>query len=292
MLARPALTPYAGAPAEPVRRFYVSSLMQLKGTERVQIQKGIQPASVVYVAAGLAEWDRHVRRSLSPETEEALRLMFDVQLPNGAWFVPNCWPPTESSSYQKATVAAMAVVTAPGWLGSLKDRKLLDAFEKVKRYLQTTPPPHDHGRTLLLWASTRVPGLLDDAQKQELIEMLWRHQRDDGGWSIRTFAAPEEWGAGNRAGELKAESDFDDPPSDGHQTGLAIVVLRDAGVPVDDPRIQRAVAWLRTNQRASGRWWTRSLNRDRLHFITYSGTCYAMLALAKCGVLTDLADAQ
>ena len=51
------------------------------------------------------------------------------------------------------------------------------------------------------------------------------------GWSIRSFAQPEEWGRGNRAERLRAEVDFGDPASDGHQTGLAVVVLSSAGVP-------------------------------------------------------------
>jgi len=68
-------------------------------------------------------------------------------------------------------------------------------------------------------------------------------------------------------------------------TGLAVIVLRDAGIPADDKRIQAAVHWLKTNQRESGRWWTRSLNTDTYHFITFSSTGYSLLALAKCGEL-------
>ena len=41
-------------------------------------------------------------------------------------------------------------------------------------------------------------------------------------------------------------------------TGLAVLVLREAGVPANDPRLQKGVQWLLTNQRESGRWWTRS----------------------------------
>lgn len=110
-------------------------------------------------------------------------------------------------------------------------------------------------------------------------------QQADGGWSIRTFGAPEEWGAGNRAEKLRAEPEFATPPSDGHQTGLAIVVLRESGVAATDPRIQRGVSWLKGNQRASGRWWTRSLNTDSWHFITYSGTALPLLALSHCDAL-------
>ena len=70
-------------------------------------------------------------------------------------------------------------------------------------------------------------------------------------------------------------------------TGLAVLVLREAGVPAEDPRLKKAVKWLLANQRESGRWWTRSLNTDKYHYITYSGTAYPLLALAKCGVLTS-----
>ncbi len=119
--------------------------------------------------------------------------------------------------------------------------------------------------------------------------MLLSHQRSDGGWSIRTFAAPEKWGNGNREKKLRDEPEFADPPSDGHQTGLAIIVLREAGVPANDPRIQKGITWLLANQRESGRWWTRSLNTDRWHFITFSGTAYPLLALQMCDELPKVA---
>ena len=123
---------------------------------------------------------------------------------------------------------------------------------------------------------------------RELIEMIGRRQRPDGGWSIRTFALPEQWGKGNRAEKLRSEPEFADSPSDGHMTGLAIIALRKAGVRPGDPRIQRGLAWLLNNQRASGRWWTRSLNTDEWHFITYSGTLYPLLALDLCDALPSL----
>jgi len=66
---------------------------------------------------------------------------------------------------------------------------------------------------------------------------------------------------------------------------LALLVLRDAGLGIKNKRIRKGVAWLLKNQRESGRWWTRSLNTDSYHFITYSGSCYPLAALAKCGVL-------
>jgi len=288
MRIRPALTPHLGPPSEEVRTFFISAMGKLKKMEREKQLAGIRPTQIAYVAAGLAEWDAHVGGQLSPETDEALKLMFSVQSDNGEWGNTDCWPPFESSAYHGTTVAAMAAATAPGWLTSQDDPKILESVERMKKYLRTQEPPHDYGRLLLLWTSTRIDDLLSEKQRQDLVESVWKHQRADGGWSIRTFAAPDAWGSGKRAEKLKQEADFENPASDGHQTGLAVLVLRDAGVPAKDNRLQKAVKWLLANQKASGRWWTRSLNTDGPHYITFSATGYSLLALAKCDALPKL----
>ena len=71
--------------------------------------------------------------------------------------------------------------------------------------------------------------------------------------------------------------------SDGYGTGFAVYVLRRAGVPADEPRIQQGIAWLKTHQRLSGRWFTRSLWKDQKHYLTHDGTAYAILALRSVG---------
>lgn len=285
MLIRPALSEELGQPPQAMREHFAAALADLAASDRDVLKKGTRPAQVIHAAAGLAEWDAHVAGRLSPETRQALALMFELQLDSGTWGSADCWPPYESDAYHLATVAAMAVAAAPGWPEQPDDDAAAKGVERLKNYLRTEPPPHDYGRVLLLWASSRMPDLLDSEQKQQLVEMIWRHQRPDGGWSIRTFAAPEAWGRGNRAEKLRGEPEFADPPSDGHQTGLAIVVLRSCGTKANDPRLRRAVEWLLANQRASGRWWTRSLNTDGQHFITYSGTALSLLALSLCDAL-------
>jgi squalene-hopene/tetraprenyl-beta-curcumene cyclase len=283
MAYRPALAEKLGKPSEKVRQFFKATLQQQLASPKKDLRRELGPTQVIYVANGLAQWDAHVTHRLSPQTRQALELMFEIQGENGAWAAPaSCWPPFESDSYQAATMAAQAVSAAPGWAAGLRDQRLVSGLERLKSFLRTESPPHDYARVFLLWAASKMPDLLTSQQRQELIKLLWKHQRPDGGWSIRTFAAPEEWGSGNRAEKLRAERDFQNPPSDGHQTGLVITVLREAGVPSDDPRIRRGIQWLLTNQRVSGRWWTRSLNTDEWHFITYSGTCFALLALSSC----------
>ncbi len=283
--AAPALAPFIGKPAGEVREFYLSELAELKASPKKKFERGTSTAQVVYVASGLAEWDRHLTGKLSAETAEALDFMFQLQNESGTWQSLDCWPPFESSAYQEATVAAIAMATAPDWMKANTDS---DGVKKLRSYLKTETPPHDYARVLLLWTANKVPGLLSDKRRQELVDLICSKQRKDGGWSIRSFAKPEEWGSGNRAKKLQREPEFKTTPSDGHMTGLCVMVLRDAGIAADDKRIEKAADWLLHNQRESGRWWTRSLNTDAYHFITYSGTTYPLLALAKCGKLQPL----
>jgi squalene-hopene/tetraprenyl-beta-curcumene cyclase len=287
MVVRPLLTPQLGPPQKALHDFFVSTLAGELATDPADMRPERDSTQAVYVAAGLAIWDAHVTHTLSPETAQALDMMFKLQRADGDWTISDDNnPPLESNRFQLATVAARAVGNAHGWLarqrGTPVEAKvnLLENYLRAERRLQG-----DYDRTDLLWAASELPGLLDAKRVQELIEIVSRHQRSDGGWSIRSFALPEEWGKGNRAEKLRAEPELADPPSDGHMTGLAIIALRKAGIPSTDPRIQRGISWLLTNQRSSGRWWTRSLNRDGWQFISYSGTVYPLLALAMCDVL-------
>jgi len=287
MVVRPLMTEQLGPPQKELRAFFISTLQAEMAEDPKDLRPELDSTQAVYVAAGLAIWDSHVTHRLSPETAQALDMMFKLQRADGDWTISDDNnPPLESNRYQLATVAARAIGNAPGWLAQQKGAPVEAKINLLENYLRAERKVQgDYDRTDLLWAAAELPGLLDPNRKQQLVEMISAHQRPDGGWSIRTFAKPEEWGKGNRAEKLRAELELADPPSDGHMTGLAIIALRKAGVPASDPRLQRGVSWLLTNQRSSGRWWTRSLNRDGWQFISYSGTVYPLLALSMCGAL-------
>ncbi|MGO9338800.1 MAG: hypothetical protein ACLPY1_14970 [Terracidiphilus sp.] len=289
MVVRPLLTTQLGQPQKEMRDFFVATLNEELASDPADMRPELDSTQAVYAAAGLAIWDAHITHRLSPETAEALSTMFKLQRADGDWTISDDNnPPLESSRYQLATVAARAVGNAPGWLSQQRGTSMEAKIDLLENYLRAERKLQgDYDRTDLLWAASELPGLLDAKRQQELIDMIFAHQRPDGGWSIRTFVQPQEWGKGNRAEKLRAEPEFADPPSDGHMTGLAIIALRKAGIPASDPRIQRGVLWLLTNQRSSGRWWTRSLNRDGWQFISYSGTAYPLLALSLCDVLPD-----
>jgi squalene-hopene/tetraprenyl-beta-curcumene cyclase len=287
MVVRPMMTSQLGPPQKDLHDFFLKALREQLTPDPDDPKWEPAVSQTVYIAAGLAIWDANVTHKLSPETAQALDLMFKLQRPTGDWYIddPNN-PPLESNDFQLATVAARAAANAPGWLATQRgtpNEARLQLLEKRLRAEQNTQGDYD--RTDLLWTAAEYPGLLDARRMQELTQMVLAHQQADGGWSIRTFAKAEQWASGQRAEKLRTEPDFKNPPSDGHMTGLAIIALRKAGIPASDPRIQRGVAWLLANQRASGRWYTRSLNRDGWQFITYSGTAYPLLALSMCNAL-------
>lgn len=281
LLLRPTMSETLGPPDKRVRDLFVQQLEVIESLDRQQVRsQGTRPAQIIYIAAGLAQWDRYVSKQLSEETERALDLMFALQDETGSWPSLDCWPPLESHAYSLAQTASLALASAPEWLQKRAgDSEVQARVEKLNLYLRDADMPHDYARVLKLWASVHREGILDAEQRQASVDAVLALQQDDGGWSLRTFAKPGEWGRGNRDAKLRSEEDFADPASDGHMTGLALLVLLEAGVERDDPSIQRGIHWLKNNQRQSGRWWTRSLNTDQAHYITYSGSAYAMVVL-------------
>lgn len=289
MITRPQLSRQWGPPDSATRDFVVAEFEKLRESDE---RYDSVPVQAAYLARGLASWDSGLRNRTSKETDAALRFVFEMQARDGSIRAKDRWPPLNATTYHGTAMLAMAAADAPGWLAALTDQGLLAQVDRLHTFLRETPPTNDHERLLLLWTATYQPDLLTETRKAELMESLWRQQRPDGGWTIWTFATPATYGGGRGARRIATEPDYTTPASDGYQTGVAVVVLRDAGVPAEDPRLQKAVRWLLNNQRASGRWWTRSLNvSSRFHFVSFSGTAYAVLALAKCDALPEVTEA-
>ena len=84
---------------------------------------------------------------------------------------------------------------------------------------------------------------------------------------------------------IKDQKPHDPHVPDAYGTGLALVVAREMGVSAEDPRLQRGVAWLKSNQRESGKWFTRSPTKDSKNYFTNIGCAFAVLGLQSCGEL-------
>ncbi len=233
------------------------------------------PAYVVATALGLAATDAHAGGKLTPPTRDALDRMWKEQRADGAWNWIKCdWPPMEHDDYYGATLGALAAGLAPE--GYAKSNAAKAGLEKLRGYFTKNGAPDLHHAAMLLWASTKVDGLLNAGQQKGAIAQLKAIQHADGGWCLPAL------GQYKRRDEAKSPND-PAAPSDGYATGLAVYVLRQAGVPAADPAVAKGAAWLRANQRESGRWFTRSLNTDRAHYITNAGSAFAVMALAACG---------
>lgn len=228
-------------------------------------------AEVVQSAMVLAYNDSLTTGKLHPTTKIALDRMWTLQRPDGGFNWLKCdWPPMESDDDYGAAVALLAVGAAPEGYRDTPEAKA--GVAKILEFLKKNPPPTVHHRAMLLWASTLLPGVLSDEQKKATVDELLGLQRADGGWNLGAL--------GTWKREDGSEQTTD--KGDGYGTGLAVFVLRRAGVPASDPKIAKGVQWLKSNQRASGRWFTRSVHKDSRHFITHAGTAMAVMAITAC----------
>jgi len=250
----------------------------------------------VWRSAGLAEWDRHVTGKLSEATERSLRDMFERQAENGAFVSDGeVEIPHITTDFELSLQAARAITAAPGWLAGLKDESLRARVEKLKQWLRTEPPKNDFDRVLKLQLAHYLPELVPQSERDAALALLASKQHADGGWSTRDMSPVGDWHFEMSATVLNLIKNLPDaaqPQSDAYMTSLAIVLMRQNNVPASDPRIQRGLAWLKREQRESGRWWMHSLYRGNYHYITYIATVEALKALDLCGELDALTASQ
>ena len=177
----------------------------------------------------------------------------------------------ESDDHYGATLAAIAVGVAPD--GYAKTSEAKKGLAGIRKYLEENPSPGLHHEAMRLWASSYLKDLMTEDEKKACTKKLLALQKPDGGWGLATLG---DW-------KRADDSEPDKAKSDGYGTGFVIYVLRRGGMPASSPEIQRGVEWLKKNQRASGRWFTRSINKDSKHFISHAGTAMAVMALGECG---------
>jgi squalene-hopene/tetraprenyl-beta-curcumene cyclase len=200
----------------------------------------------------------------------------------GAWlwlrFANEPWE-ADDSHYYGATLAAVAVGTAPGnYLARPEiqiNLKLLREYLNRECAAQTTI-----NRVVLLWASARLPGLLEPEKQKVIITELLAKQQQDGGWSLSSLVG----------GWKRNDGTSQEMKSDGYATGLITFALQKAGVPRGNFQQKQGLAWLAANQdKIEGFWPSYSLNKNEEHhlapttarFMNDAATAYAVLALTE-----------
>jgi squalene-hopene/tetraprenyl-beta-curcumene cyclase len=238
---------------------------------------------------------------LSPDTRIALDDMWALQSQRGddagAWsWLDFSLAPWESpdAQYYGAALAALAVGVAPERYRA--EPQVQDHLRLLHDYLGRHYAAQSlHHRLVLLWASAKLPGLLDPDRRRSLIEEALRAQNSDGGWSLSMLASTST----NRRLLLR------DSASDGYATGLATLALEEGGMPSADKGVERGLSWLAQHQGGHlGRWFrgkesfwvARSLNQRRNpwsnvgRFMTDAATGYAVLALSNAPRSTRFAQ--
>jgi len=291
---RSAWTKQFGQPSEEVHADFVGSvpkkIVEVKETEEGGHRHYPDTFYSVWRSLGLAEWDKHRNAGTTEPTDRSLRDLFGHQSANGS-FVSHgeVEIPHITTDFELTLQAARAITAAPGWLAGLKDEALLARVVKLKAWLRVASPKNDFDRVLKLQLAHYLPELVSRPERDAALALLASLQHADGGWSTRDFSPVADWHFEMSPAVLNLIKNLPDaakPESDAYMTALATVLLRQSKVPVADARIQRGLAWLRREQRESGRWWMHSLYRGNYHYTTYIATAQALKAFDLCGELS------
>ena len=292
-LSRSALSPALGEESLPN-----SQRLILAGVrKRVTLWKEVQPyyndaksgagksvesrATESVLNALILSSDERRRDHLSETALAAFNAAWALQLASGPdagawnWQVFHLAPwESSQSQYQGATFMALAVGYAPAHYQ--KDSKIEGNVKALRSYLTghyATQPLLN--RIVVLWASARLPGLLNRHERSELVSSIFDGQNEDGGWSLSSLEPCD-----------RSDHTPQDVTSDGYATGLVILAIKEARVGHHQLQVSKGVSWLVQNQdKVNGSWRAYSLNKQRDpatdvgKFMTDAATGYAVLAL-------------
>ena len=288
---RTQLTPLFGPPQAEVRQAFAAGVPEKppEPSERNGVKVFPDVITSIWRTLGLAQWDKFVTGKLSAETEKSLRDMLLRQSDDGLWTsATQVEIPYIRSDFELSVEALRALKAAPGWLDSISDENLKARVEKLKKALAAAKPRNDFERVQKLQLAAISPELVSTTEMQTASDILTKLQKADGGWSTRSFSPTADWGVTitkSNIAMIDSEPDAASPASDPFMTAFAIVLLRESGTPAADARIQKGLAWLKSNQRETGRWWMKSLYKNTQHYITYIATAQVLRSLALCDEL-------
>jgi squalene-hopene/tetraprenyl-beta-curcumene cyclase len=181
-----------------------------------------------------------------------------LQTKAGNWEAKGQFPSQRRSERDSDAVATMWMILGLSQVHPLPDR-MRRSKTKAVRWLKASEP----GDSTEWWTSRLAVAHVLGEDPEAWARGVWSRQRPDGGFAFAT---------GGR--------------SDPYTTGQAIYALRCAGVPVDDPRLGRAVGWLLDHQGRDGTWTTVSAGvttqpSARTDYVyRYWGTAWAVIGLA------------
>jgi len=188
---------------------------------------------------------------------------------DGHWITSDFRPPHSSSLFTTTATAVRAIrFYVPGESAAERD----DAIRRARQWLVETKPRSTEDAAFrlmgLTWAGLEPASREIAAATNDLLGM----QKPDGGWA-----------------QLPAYQ------SDAYSSGEALFALREAGVAVASPALQKGLKFLLSSQARDGSWrvHSRMLSPAEVsppyfstgfpygkdEFLSYAGSCWAVLAL-------------
>ena len=215
---------------------------------------------------------------LSAEGRKALDRMWATQMPDGGWpwysLNDDPWEMPESRFFG-AALAAVAAGTAPA------EYRRPEAIARLARFLSHDESQPFQNRLLLLWASAKLPEVLQPARRNAIVQQARRSQQADGSWTIASLG-PWHTDMHPQAPESKGNSAY--------ATAFAAFMLEQAGLTNSDPMLKRALDWLRSHQDPKGGYWDAvSMNKEYEAgsmmelFMRDAATGFASMALLNAG---------
>jgi squalene-hopene/tetraprenyl-beta-curcumene cyclase len=192
------------------------------------------------------------------------------------------WESAESG-YQGAAMLALAAGSAPG--GYAGEPGVRGHMERLQDYLRRGYAAQPlMSQLYVLWASSKVPGLLTPSEKNELIGKIEDVEEPDGGWRLESLDKQPGLRRSLRETWKQVRGDAE---SDGVATGLVVLALEESGTNPQDRAPARGLEWLVRHQQRDGKWKASSLNAERQSdygvslFMSDAATGYAVLALER-----------
>jgi squalene-hopene/tetraprenyl-beta-curcumene cyclase len=215
-----------------------------------------------------------------PAAQQAWDRLWSMQIHEGAakgswpWFDFNTDPyETPDSGFFGASLAGLAICATPSEYQARPE--IRGRVAELTAYLRQAMPAQPlHNRLLLLWTAAGLPAAVRDV-RQSIIDETLEKQQSDGSWTLAALGPWKEHPAA--------------PPASGasaYATAVAAFALEQAGVPRSNPKLRKALDWLRAKQDPQfGYWAADSMNKRREPgsipegFMRDAATAFAVLAL-------------
>jgi N-acyl-D-amino-acid deacylase len=224
--------------------------------------KGIGGTSMT---VGYGLWALDLASREPDETTGAMvTFLLKNQQPEGHWTRYTSRPPLEDSNVTCTVLAAYGIEK---YAATSQRTEVEAAVAKAKTWLATAPLESQEDKVACLWGLHMLGAEKD--RINSVREQVLAGQGDDGGWA--------------QLATMK---------SDAYATGQTLFILRETGLALSDPALERGVHFLLKTQCEDGSWFVETRSKpiqvffdngdphDQHQFISIPATSWAVAALA------------